>query len=90
MQNEGNVYTDNSMETLLKSVHRQRPVSILFRSAQAEITFWTRLENPKLYALDCSGKRIGKVKYRHTAKGIAFQAKTDRDGTACFAYELLK
>lgn len=90
MQNEGNVYTDNSMETLLKSVHRQRPVSILFRSAQAEITFRTRLENPKLYALDCSGKRIGKVKYRHTAKGIAFQAKTDRDGTACFAYELLK
>ena len=88
MQNEGTVYTDQTRRTILKEVIHQRPVTILFRNAQAEITFKTNLANPVLYALDCSGKRIGKVDFTRNGKDIAFRAITDRNGTACFAYEL--
>jgi len=88
MQNEGTVYTDESMRTIIKDVIKQRPVTILFRSAQAGITFKTNQVNPVLYALDCSGKRIGKVDFTRNGKNIAFRAVTDRNGTACFAYEL--
>lgn len=90
MQNEGTVFADDSMQTVLKSVHKQRPVTILFRNAQAKISLKTRLKNPKLHALDCSGKRIGTVPYRQSAEGIVFSARTDWNGRACFAYELLK
>lgn len=90
MQNEGTVFSDDSMQTVLKSVHQKRPVTILFRKGVADITFRTTLSSPKLYALDCGGRRIGEVPFRRTPNGISFRAETDRNGIACFAYELRK
>ena len=90
MDNENTVYTNDSRTTIVKSVHTQRPVQILFRAATAKIEFKTNLNKPKCYALDCSGKRMGEIPYEQSSGRIQLNANTSYGGTACFAYELTK
>lgn len=90
MDNENTVYTNDSRTTIVKSVHTQRPVQILFRAATAKIEFKTNLNKPKCYALDCSGKRMGEIPYEQSSGRIQLNVNTSYGGTACFAYELTK
>lgn len=90
MENENTVYTDSTRRVVVKSVHKQRPVQILFRAATAKIEFKTDLDAPKLYALDCGGKRLREIPYEKVSGRIRFNADTNCGGIACFAYELTK
>lgn len=90
MENENTVYADESRSIVIKSAHQERPVQILFRVAKATIELECNLPSPRLYALDCGGRRIKEIPYMRDGGRIRFEANTNCDGIACFAYELAK
>jgi len=89
MQNENTVFVNSRMESTLKSAPRQS--TILAKRGVAKLAFRTSMTDPRLYALDCAGKRIGEVPFTRNAETLSFTVDTfAQSGDIVFAYELVQ